>query len=39
MKILALDCGKNKSVFVDYQTANGPREFGKVVTRAAEIHD
>lgn len=39
MKILALDCGKNKSVFVDYQTANGPREFGKIATRAAAIHD
>jgi hypothetical protein len=30
MKILALDCGKNKSVFLDYQTANGPKEYGKV---------
>jgi transposase len=39
MKILALDCGKNKSVFLDYQTANGPREFGKIPTRAADIHD
>jgi len=39
MKILALDCGKYKSVFVDYQTANGPREFGKVLTRAADLHD
>jgi transposase len=39
MKILALDCGKNKCVFLDYQTANGPKEFGKVLTRAADIHD
>jgi transposase len=39
MKILALDCGKNKSVFVDYQTGNGPREFGKITTAAAAIHD
>ena len=40
MTILALDCGKNKSVFVDYHTgAGGRREFGKVPTRAAAIHD
>ena len=39
MKILALDCGKNKSVFLDYQSANGPREYGKVNTRPQEIHD
>jgi transposase len=39
MKILALDCGKNKSVFVDYHTANGPREYGKISTRAADVHD
>jgi len=39
MKILALDCGKNKSVFLDYQTASGPREYGKVLTRTADIHD
>src|SRR6266550_926427 len=39
MKILALDCGKNKSVFLDYQTAGGPKEYGKVLTRAADIHD
>jgi transposase len=39
MKILALDCGKNKSVFLDYQGGNGPREYGKVNTRPQEIHD
>jgi transposase len=39
MKILALDCGKSKSVFVDYQTGNGPREYGKINTCAVEVHD
>jgi len=39
MKILALDCGKYKSVFLDYQTGDGPREFGKVSTRPRDIHD
>ena len=39
MKILALDCGKYKSVFLDYQTANGPRVFGKIPTTPAEIGD
>lgn len=38
MKILALDLGKRKSVFVDYDTANAAgREFGKINTTRAEV--
>ena len=38
MKILALDLGKRKSVFVDYDTANsGGREFGKIGTNREEV--
>jgi transposase len=37
MKILALDLGKNKSVFVDYVTGNGTRGFGKIDTSAPEL--
>lgn len=38
MRILALDLGKNKSVFVDYVTgAGGTRSFGKVGTNAREL--
>jgi transposase len=36
MKILALDLGKNKSVFVEY-SVGGERQFGKVDTNAAGI--
>jgi transposase len=36
MKILALDLGKNKSVFVDYVTGAGERNFGKIGTNAHE---
>jgi transposase len=46
MKILAIDLGKNKSVFVDYVTCHATREgkaseheFGKVATEPAAIHD
>ena len=38
MKILALDLGKRKSVFVDYDTSNpGGREFGKIGTNRQEV--
>jgi len=36
MRILALDLGKNKSVFVDY-TVGGERKFGKIGTNAQEL--
>jgi len=36
MRILALDLGKNKSVFVDYHVG-GDRHFGKVDTNAHEL--
>lgn len=39
MKILALDLGKNKSVFVSFVTGGGDREYGKVATTAQAIHD
>ena len=37
MRILALDLGKNKSVFVDYLTGEGERSFGKIATNAHEL--
>lgn len=37
MRILALDLGKNKSVFVDYLAGNGQRDFGKIETDAHQI--
>jgi transposase len=37
MRIVALDLGKNKSVFVDYITGNGKRDFGKINTNAHEL--
>src|SRR5271154_2222864 len=37
MRILALDLGKNKSVFLDYVTAGGDRNFGKIGTNAHEL--
>lgn len=38
MKILALDLGKNKSVFVDY-TVGGDRAFGKIGTNPRELRN
>lgn len=37
MRILALDLGKNKSVFLDYVTADGDRTYGKIGTNAQEV--
>jgi transposase len=37
MRILALDLGKNKSVFVDYLTGGGEQNFGKISTNASEV--
>ena len=37
MRILALDLGKNKSVFVDYLTSGGEQNFGKIGTNADEV--
>src|SRR5579871_4040403 len=39
MRILALDLGKNKSVYVCCVTGGGEREFGKVMTSPAAIGD
>jgi len=39
MDILALDLGKYKTVFCEYDTANGEHTFGTVSTSAQEIHD
>lgn len=37
MRILAIDLGKFKSVYIDYFTSGGPRQFGTVDTHAVEI--
>jgi transposase len=37
MKILALDLGKSKSVYVDYVTGSGGQSFGKIGTNAYEL--
>jgi transposase len=37
MRILALDLGKNKCVFVEYVAGNGRRSFGKIGTNAQEL--
>jgi len=39
MNILALDLGKYKTVFCDYNSINGEHEFGKVKTTPKEIHN
>ncbi|GAJ08623.1 unnamed protein product, partial [marine sediment metagenome] len=39
MNILALDLGKFKTVFCDYNSSNGEHEFGKVKTTPKEVHD
>lgn len=38
MRILALDLGKNKSVFVDYLAGEGEKNYGKIGTNAHEVH-
>ncbi|HTV48289.1 MAG TPA: IS110 family transposase [Phycisphaerae bacterium] len=37
MKILALDLGKNKSVYVDYLTGSQRQTFGKIGTNAHDV--
>lgn len=37
--ILAIDMGKNKSVFCDYDPRNGEHRFGKVPTSPKDFHD
>jgi transposase len=39
MKILALDLGKYKSVFCEFDSQNGTQEYGKVATRPQAVHD
>lgn len=39
MRILAIDLGKNKSVFVDYQAGGSEKEFGKIATCPKDLHD
>lgn len=39
MDILALDLGKYKTVFCNYDSINGEHEFGKVKTTPQDIHD
>jgi transposase len=37
MRILALDLGKNKSVYLDYAVGEGERTYGKIGTNAREL--
>lgn len=37
--ILAMDLGKNKSVFCDYGPQDGPHQFGTVPTSPQDVHD
>jgi len=39
MNILAMDLGKSKTVFCEYNSNNGEYEFGKVNTTPQQIHD
>jgi len=39
MKIMALDLGKCKTVFCDYDSINGEHAFGTVKTTPQQIHD
>src|SRR5579862_265117 len=39
MKILAIDLGKNKSVFLDSITGNGEQQYGTVQTTPQAIHN
>jgi transposase len=37
MRILAIDLGKSKSVYLDYVTGGGEQKFGKIASNAAEV--
>ena len=39
MNILAMDLGKNKTVFCEYDTNTNEHKFGKVKTSSTNIHD
>jgi transposase len=39
MNILAMDLGKNKTVFCDYDSESGEHKFGKIKTCPQQIHD
>ena len=39
MNILAMDLGKYKTVFCDYNVADGEHTFGAVKTTPKDIHD
>ena len=39
MNILAMDLGKSKTVFCEYNSNNGGYKFGKVKTTPQQIHD
>ena len=39
MKILAMDLGKSKTVFCDYDSKDGKYKFGKLKTSPQQIHD
>ena len=39
MNILAMDLGKSKTVFCDYDSETGEYKFGKVKTSPEQIHD
>ena len=39
MNILALDLGKYKTVFCEYNSENGKHDFGKINTTPQDIHD
>lgn len=38
-RILAIDLGKNKSVYCDYDAATGQHTFGALATTPADVHD
>ena len=39
MNVLAMDIGKYKTVFCEYNSVNGEYKFGTVKTRPQEIRD
>jgi hypothetical protein len=39
MNILAMDLGKNKTVFCEYDSKTAEHKFGKVKTSPQQIHD
>jgi len=39
MNILAMDLGKNKTVFCEYESETAEHKFGKVKTSPKQIHD